>query len=194
MKVEKAELIDKIPSIIQSLEADIEDATGLINVIDSFIREIESGKNLSGKSYNKVKEKLSKYKEVLEKRKTTANSLKTAIKSAVNQMIAYIGDDDCIDQSLEAEINSYRSQALGYIEQIRIDLETVASKDDELKLRGQMAKQKNRVDECNYLLKKIEGLTDKDNYAYSILDSAIADISNYNSRVNDLQESQIINL
>ena len=172
---------------------DIRDTNYLINIINQFIQEIESGKNLKGNSYNKVKEKLVKYSEVLEIRKTTADTLKNAINNAVNQMIAYIGDDDdgVLDQTFKEEAEQKKISSLQHIENIKNKMKGLTEEFEEQKLKSIIAQENARIEDSNLLIKKLEGLTEADNRAFSILESAMSDISKYNSKVNDIQESKI---
>lgn len=193
-RVEKAELTGSaITNTIKSLEMDIRDTNYLINIINQFIQEIESGKNLKGNSYNKVKEKLVKYSEVLEIRKTTADTLKNAINNAVNQMIAYIGDDDdgVLDQTFKEEAEQKKISSLQHIENIKNKMKGLTEEFEEQKLKSIIAQENATIEDLNLLIKKLEGLTDADNRAFSVLESAMSDISKYNSKVNDIQESKI---
>lgn len=191
-RVEKAELTGSaITNTIKSLEMDIRDTNYLINIINQFIQEIESGKNLKGNSYNKVKEKLVKYSEVLEIRKTTADTLKNAINNAVNQMIAYMEGDDILDQALKEGAEREKQLSQQHIANIKIEMAGLTEEADEQRLKSIIAQENATIEDLNLLIKKLEGLTDADNRAFSVLESAMSDISKYNSKVNDIQESKI---
>lgn len=192
MKLVKSDLTNNtLNAMIQALESDIEETNSLVNTINSFISEINTGNNLSGESYTKVKNKLLSYIDVLEIRKNTAQLLKETINSSINQMISYIGDETELDEAILPELierSQKAEQSISWITQ-QINIETIDANKTEL--RRTLYATHEMLNEINKEKNKIEGLSSADNSAYSNLESAISKISKYNSAIISLQESQI---
>ena len=193
MKLEKVDLSSvTITGMIESLETDISDATKIITTINAFITEIETGNNLYGESYTKVKNKLSEYITMLEKRKTTADALKTAINNAINQMKSYIGDDyDGLDEAKLPELNEIRQKAVNWVASLTEEIKAEPSEETKKELERQLYSPSELIKQTDREIAKIEGLTDADKYEYGILESAISKILEYDTTVNSLQETKI---
>ena len=159
-------------AMINNIDEIISTSDELNNQINEFVSE--SSSNLSGKVFEIIKNNFSLYSDALMKQKQIYINLKSNILAANNEMINYMEGYEKIDDSKKEEIRELLNRIHANIEYLESQ-----SKEEKPALKGDINALYSTYNEMNKYYKKIEGLAQQDNSAFSKLSDVITDISNY---------------
>lgn len=173
-----------INSILVQLNKECLESREIIGAINSFVGDIDAGK-LQGPAYAAVKERVSLYIPILEKRIELASEMDKSIRTALNIMNEYMGDDSFLD---DADLDDLRS-SLSSAEASLQSLMSVSDLTDEIK--NSVWALQERVDELKKEIEKLELLQPTDSAAYSNVSGVQGNLSGYQTLVSGVSNNKI---
>lgn len=177
---------------ISLLTSDMEDSKKLSDSIEDFINS--STEVLKGASFDTVRSHMQKYVDALSKRVKTAESLINAIKAANDSMTSYMDGEPKLDSSeletLQSQVNSYRSKAQGYLSRIdNYDSEKETMSKNALYEAYYAARDEQRKREK--IIKLINGLEAQDSATFATLSSVSDEISQFSNDVGGINSINV---
>ena len=185
-------------SFLSSLDQDITDATKLKQSIDNFIANSNTGSNqLSGASWDAVRNKLNKYNSILDKRIQLASTIKEAILNSCNSLNSYMEDYTKLDTSELSDLQTRLGNAKNTLANLRASLDTIYSHGDGdvPDVSGILSDisfyQNTLIPQLERHIEKLEDLPDADASSLSMIESAIGELSSFSADVNGIEVSSV---